>query len=87
MMQLCQLPMLLSVVGWTTLTHFPGVSPSSVFTDYSLSKIVQLELLQIRVNIYSDNSGTQETPLAACSVLLRVQTSYPVVQVYSNWLP
>ena len=39
------------VVGWTTVTHFSGVSPNSILTDYSLSKIVQLELLQIRVNI------------------------------------
>ena len=43
--------MLLLVVGWTTVTHFSGVSPNSIFTDYSLSKIVQLELLQIRVNL------------------------------------
>ena len=41
----------LLVVGWTTVTHFSGLSPNSIFTDYSLSKIVQLELLQIRVNI------------------------------------
>ena len=51
MMQLCRLPMLLLVVGRTTATHFSGVSPNSIFTDYSLSKIVQLELLQIQVNI------------------------------------
>ena len=51
MMQLCRLPMLLLVVGWTTVTHFSGVSPNSIFTDYSLPKIVQLELLQIQVNI------------------------------------
>ena len=35
----------------TTVTHFSGVSPNSIFTDYSLSKIVQLELLQIRVSL------------------------------------
>ena len=29
------------------LTHFSGVSPNSIFIDYSLSKKVQLELLQI----------------------------------------
>ena len=46
-MQLCRLPILLLVVGWTTITHFSGVSPNSIFIDYSLSKIVQLELLQI----------------------------------------
>ena len=37
----------LLVVGWTTVIHFSGVSPNSIFTDYSLSKIVQPELLQI----------------------------------------
>ena len=42
--------MLLLVVGWTTVTHFSGVSLKSIFIDYSLSKIVLLELLQIRVN-------------------------------------
>ena len=51
MMQLCQLPMLLLAVGWTTVTHFSGVSLNLIFTDYSLSKIVQPELLQIQVNI------------------------------------
>ena len=34
---------------------------------------------------YTDNSGTQETPLAPYSVSLRVQTGYPGVQVYSYW--
>ena len=61
MMHLCRLPMLLLVVGWTTVTHFSGVSPNSIFIDYSLSRKVQLELLQIRVNTlgylrYSGNS-------------------------------
>ena len=51
MMQLCWLPMLLLVVGWTTVTHFSGVSPNLIFTDYSLSKRVQLELLQIQVSL------------------------------------
>ena len=46
-MQLRHLPTLWLVVGWTTVTHFLGVSPNSFFIDYSLSKIVQLELLQI----------------------------------------
>ena len=50
-MQLCWLPMLLLVVGWTTVTHFSGVSPNSIFTDYSLSKIVQLQLLLIRISL------------------------------------
>ena len=44
-MQLCQLPMLLLVVGWTTVTHFSGVSLKSVSIDYSQSKIVLQELL------------------------------------------
>ena len=61
MMHLCRLPMLLWVVGWTTVTHFSRVSPNLIFLDYSLHKTVQLELLQIRVNIlgllrYSGNS-------------------------------
>ena len=68
--------MLLLVVGWTTVTHFSGVSLKSIFIDYSLSKIVLLELLQIRVNTF-DNSGTQETPLAPYSVFAQS----------SNWLP
>ena len=60
-MHLCRLPMLLLVVGWTTVTHFSGVSPNLIFIDYSLYKTVQLELLQVRVNIlgllqYSGNS-------------------------------
>ena len=85
-MQLCRLPMLLLVVSWTSVTHFLGVSLKSIFIDYSLSKIVLLELLQIRVNT-SDNSDTRETPLAPYSVSLRVQTGYPGVQVYSYWFP
>ena len=48
MILLCRLPMLLLVVGWTTVTHFSGISPNLIFIDY---KTVQLELLQIRVNI------------------------------------
>ena len=60
-MHLCRLPMFLLVVGWTTVTHFSGVSPNFIFIDYSVYKTVQLELLQIRVNIlgllrYSGNS-------------------------------
>ena len=82
MMHLCQLPMLLLVVGWTTVTHFSGVSPSSIFLDYLLYKIVQLELLQIRVNIFGllQYSGNYMAPY---SVLLRVLIDYPGVQVYS----
>ena len=60
-MHLCRLPMLLLVVGWTTVIHFSGVFPNSIFIDYSLYKTVQLELLQTRVNMlgllrYSGNS-------------------------------
>ena len=47
-MQLCRLPVLLLVVS--TATYFLGVSLKSIFIDYSLSKIVLLELLQIHVN-------------------------------------
>ena len=50
LMQLCRLPMLLLVVGWTTVTHFSVVSLMSIFIDYSQSKILLLELLQIHVN-------------------------------------
>ena len=75
-MQLCRLPMLLLVVDWTTVTHFSGVSPNSTFTDYSLSKIVQPELLQIRVNIlgYPRSSGNS------------IGSLFSFVQS-SNWLP
>ena len=60
-LHLCWLPMLLLVVGWTTVTHFSGISPNLIFIDYSPHITVQLELLQIRVNIlgllrYSGNS-------------------------------
>ena len=59
MIHLCQLPILLLVIGWTTITHILGVSPNLIFIDYSIT--VELELLQIRVNIlgllqYSGNS-------------------------------
>ena len=36
-------PMLLLVVGWITVTHFSGVSLSSIFVNYSVSKTVHLE--------------------------------------------
>ena len=76
MMHLCRLPMLLLVVGWTTVTHFSGISPNSIFIDYSLYKTVQLELLQIRVNIlgllrYSGNS---------------IDCLFSFTQ-HSNWIP
>ena len=38
------------VSSWTTVTHFLGVSLKSIYIDYSLYKIVLLELLQICVN-------------------------------------
>ena len=44
MMLLYLWPMLLLVVGLTILTRFSGVSLSSIFVNYSASKIVQLEL-------------------------------------------
>ena len=42
--------MLLLVVGWITATHFSGVSPSSIYINYSASKIVQPELYQTPVD-------------------------------------
>ena len=50
MMLLYLSPMLLLVVGWITVTHFSGVSLSSIFVDYSASKTVQLESYQIPVD-------------------------------------
>ena len=43
--------MLLLVVGWTTVTHFSGVSLHSIFVNYNASKTVQLESYQIPVDI------------------------------------
>ena len=91
MMQLCRLPMLLLVVGWTTVTHFSGVSPNLIFTDYSLSKIVQPELLQIQVNIlwYSGNSIGSLFSFTQSSNCLPWCTSlfilaYPYLSTYHN---
>ena len=39
--------MLLLVVGLITVTHYSGVFPSSIYVNYSASKIVQPELYQI----------------------------------------
>ena len=39
------------VVGWITATHFLGASPSSIYENYSASKIVQPELYLTPVNI------------------------------------
>ena len=50
MMFLYLWPMLLLVVGWITVTHFSGVSLSSIFVNYSASKTVQLESYQIPVD-------------------------------------
>ena len=60
-MFLCLWLMLLLVVVWITVTHFSGASPSSFYTNYSASKIVQPELYQ---NQY--NSCAKETALASC---------------------
>ena len=38
--------MLLLVVIWITATHFSGASPSSIYVNYSASKLVQPELYQ-----------------------------------------
>ena len=48
---LCLWLMLLLVVGWITATHFSGASPSSIYANYSASKIVQPELYQTPVDI------------------------------------
>ena len=45
------LMMLLLVVGWITVTHFSGVSLSSVFINYSAFKMVQLESYEIPVDM------------------------------------
>ena len=50
MMLLYLWPMLLLVVGWITDTPFSGVSLSSIYVNYSASKIVQLESYQIPVD-------------------------------------
>ena len=50
MMLLYLWPIFLLVVGWITETHFLGVSLSSIFMNYSESKLVQLELYQIPVD-------------------------------------
>ena len=39
-----------ALLGWTTVTDLSGVSQNSFFIDYSLPKIVQLDLSQIQVN-------------------------------------
>ena len=59
--------MLLLVVGWTAVTHFSGVSKNSIFIDYSLSKRVQLELLQIHVNILGQLRKLHWLPIQFCS--------------------
>ena len=41
---LCLWLMLLLVAIWITATHFSGASPSSIYANYSASKIVQPEL-------------------------------------------
>ena len=42
--------MLLLLVRWITATHFSGVSQSSIYINYSASKIVQPELYQTPVD-------------------------------------
>ena len=39
--------MLLLVFVWITTTHFSGASPSSIYTNYSVSKTVQPEYTSI----------------------------------------
>ena len=50
MMFLCLWLMLVLVVIWITATHFTGASPSSIYANYSASKIVQPELYQTPVD-------------------------------------
>ena len=52
-------PMLLLVVSWITVTHFSGVSLSSIFVNYSASKTVQLESYQIPVDTLRNCIGFQ----------------------------
>ena len=42
--------MLLSLVSWITATHFSGASSSSIYVNYSASKIVQPELYRTPVD-------------------------------------
>ena len=50
MMFLCLWLILLLVVDWITATYFSGVSRSSIYANYSASKIVQAELYQTPVD-------------------------------------
>ena len=50
MMILYLWPVLLLVVGRITVTHFSGVSPNSIHTNYSGSKVVPRELYQTPVD-------------------------------------
>ena len=92
-MQLCRLPLLLLVVSWTAVTHFSGVSPNSIFTDYSLSKIVQLKLLQIRVNIQdtslfilvSQNISLHIYPYTTIPTILDAVRVSPISLIYQNF--
>ena len=38
------------VVGWIIATHFSGASRSSIYANYSTSKVVQLELYETPVD-------------------------------------
>ena len=50
MMFLCMLQMILLVVSWITATDFSGVSPSSIYINYSASKVMQTELCQTQAD-------------------------------------
>ena len=43
-------PMLLSVVDWMTVVHFPGVSLGSINENYNVTKIMCLEFNQTLVH-------------------------------------
>ena len=85
-MQLCQLPMLLLAVGWTTVTHFSGVSKVNLHRLQSIqNSAARIVKNSCKYTWITPVLG--ETPLAPYSVSLRVQTGYPGVHVYSYWFP
>ena len=49
--------MLLSLVSWITATHFSGACPSSIYINYSASKIVQPQLYRTPVDTPAVNSA------------------------------
>ena len=60
------LPMLLLVVGWTTVTHFLGVSANSIFIDYKTAARI----------VTNSSKYVQITPLATL-VYKFIHTGFP----------